>query len=63
MERVSANERYKLVNRRLTIEARDGEVVAERSIGSPDELLQLIDETFNVTLPVPAEEIFVRIGS
>jgi N-hydroxyarylamine O-acetyltransferase len=63
MERVSASERYKLVNRRLTIEARDGQIAAERSIGSPDELRQLIDETFNVTPPVPVEEIFARIGS
>jgi N-hydroxyarylamine O-acetyltransferase len=62
MERVSADKRYKLVNRRLTIEARDGQVIFERSIGSADELRRVLDETFNVAPPAPIEEIFARIG-
>jgi N-hydroxyarylamine O-acetyltransferase len=62
MERVSSDKRYKLVNRRFAIEARDGQVAVERSIGSADELRQVLDETFNVTPPAPVEEIFTRIG-
>ena len=62
MERVSTDKRYKLVNRRMTIEARDGQVTVERSIGSANELGQVLEETFNVTPPAPIEEIFARIG-
>ena len=40
---------------------RDGQVVAERPIGSAEELGQLLDETFNVMPPAPVEEIFARI--
>jgi N-hydroxyarylamine O-acetyltransferase len=63
MERVSSDKRYKLVNRRLRIETRDGQVMSERSIGSAKELRQILDETFNVTPPTPVEDIFNRIGS
>jgi N-hydroxyarylamine O-acetyltransferase len=62
LERLSADKRYRLVNRRLTVEARDGEVMSERVIASPDELHQVLAETFNVTPPRPAEEIFGRLG-
>lgn len=61
MERVSGDKRYKLMNRRLTIEARDGQVADERAIGSADELQQVLDETFNVMPPAPVDEIFARI--
>ncbi len=63
MERVSSDKRFKLVNRRLRIETRDGQVMSERSIGSAEELRQVLDEIFNVTPPVSVEEIFDRIGS
>jgi N-hydroxyarylamine O-acetyltransferase len=62
MERVSNERRYKLVNLILTIEARDGQVVVERSIGSAEQLRQVLDETFNVMPPAPVEEIFARIS-
>jgi N-hydroxyarylamine O-acetyltransferase len=62
MERVSSDKRYKLIDRKFAIEARDGQVAAERSIGSADELRQVLNETFNVTPPAPVEEIFTRIG-
>jgi N-hydroxyarylamine O-acetyltransferase len=62
MERVSSDKRYKLINRRFAIEVRDGQVAVERSIGSADELHQVLDETFNVTPPAPVDEIFTRIG-
>ena len=55
MERVSSDKRYKLINRRFAIEARDGQVAVERSIGSAEELRQVLDESFNVTPPAPVE--------
>jgi N-hydroxyarylamine O-acetyltransferase len=63
MERLGSDKRYKLANRRLTIEARDGEIVAERSIGSADQLGHVLEENFKMTPPVPVEEIFNRLGS
>jgi N-hydroxyarylamine O-acetyltransferase len=62
MERVGGGKRHKLVDRRYTIEARDGKVAAERSIGSADALGQVLDEVFNVAPPAPAEDIFERIA-
>jgi len=62
MERVSSDKRFKLINRKFVIEARDGQVAVERSIDSAYELRQVLDETFNVTPPAPVEEIFIRIG-
>ena len=63
MERLGSYKRYKLMNRRLTIEARDGEIVTEHSIGSAGELGQILEETFKMTPPVPVDEIFNRLGS
>jgi N-hydroxyarylamine O-acetyltransferase len=62
MERCTSGKRYKLANRRFTIEARDGEVTEERSIDSAAELGRLLDETFDVVPPVPVEELYARIG-
>jgi len=62
MERLTGDARTKLVNRRLVTEARGGEIVAAREIATADELRQAIDETFGVTLPVSADEVFGRIG-
>lgn len=62
MERLAADRRYKLINRRFVVEGRDGEVIAERAIASTEELREIIDESFKITLPVPAEEIFNRTG-
>ena len=62
MERVDSDIRYKLMNRRLTIEARDGEVTDERTIGSADELRRVLDETFKVTPPAPVDEVFARLA-
>ena len=63
VERVGDDKRYKLANRRFVIEARDGEVIADHSIESVDELRQVLDEAFNVTPPAPVEDIFTRLGS
>lgn len=62
MERVSGGQRYKLIDRRFVIEARDGQVAAERSLETPEELGRVLDETFNVDPPAPIEDIFVRLG-
>jgi len=61
MERVVSDKRYKLVNRRLRVEARDGEVISERLLDSAEELSRVIDQTFNVTPPTSVEEIFSQI--
>jgi N-hydroxyarylamine O-acetyltransferase len=60
MERLANDRRYRLVNRRLVTEARDGELISERMIETAAELAQVIDEIFGVSLPVPAEEIWAR---
>lgn len=63
IERVSSDKRYKLIDRRFRIEARDGEVTVDRRLGSAVELRQVVDEIFGVTPPAPIEEIFNRIGN
>jgi len=62
MERLGPERRYKLANRRLIIEAREGEVMDERKIDDADELRQVLEETFGVAPPAPVEEIFGRLG-
>jgi N-hydroxyarylamine O-acetyltransferase len=62
IERVGPDKRYKLINRRFLIEARDGEVATEHSVASADELRSILGETFNVIPPAPVEEIFARLG-
>jgi N-hydroxyarylamine O-acetyltransferase len=62
MERLSTDKRYKLVNRRFIIEARDGELTVERILDNAVELGHVLDETFNVKPPAPVEEIFIRLA-
>ena len=62
MERLSGNRRYRLVDRTLSTEARDGEVVSERVLRNAGELGEVLRDTFGITPPVPAEEIFDRAG-
>nr|WP_298256293.1 arylamine N-acetyltransferase [Bradyrhizobium sp.] len=62
MERLSGRRRYRLVDRTLSTEARDGEVVSERTLASAAELADAMSDTFRVTPPVPAEVIFDKIG-
>jgi N-hydroxyarylamine O-acetyltransferase len=61
MERVGRDRRYKIVNRRFMIEARDGELLSERIIESADELRAVLDKTFSVTPPATADELLSRI--
>jgi N-hydroxyarylamine O-acetyltransferase len=60
MERLGDDRRYKLINRRLVTEARDGELVGERMIETAAELAQVIDGIFGVSLPVAVEEVWAR---
>ena len=62
VQRVSSERRYKLVNRQLTVEARDGQIVSERMLGDAEELRAVLDETFNITSPAPIEEVFAIIN-
>ena len=62
MERVKDGRRYKLVNRHLIVEARDGEQVLTRTLESAEELRQVLSETFNVASPVPVEELYAIIS-
>jgi N-hydroxyarylamine O-acetyltransferase len=61
-ERIAGNRRTKLVNRVLSTELRDGEVACERTIASATELSEVLRDTFGITPPVAAEEIFERTG-
>ena len=61
LERVSNDKRYKLVNRRFMVEARDGRPLEEHAVGTAEELRRALDETFNVTPPVPVEQVFARL--
>ena len=62
MERVSGGKRLKLLDRRFTVEGRDGERVDERTIASAAELQSVLDRTFNVAPPAPIDQLFARIG-
>jgi N-hydroxyarylamine O-acetyltransferase len=62
MERLADGRRYRLVDRALSAEARDGEVITERTLASASELSEVLRDTFKVTPPVPAQEIFDKIG-
>ncbi|GLH81233.1 N-hydroxyarylamine O-acetyltransferase [Bradyrhizobium sp. SSBR45G] len=63
LERLTSEARYRLVNRRFVIEARDGEVKSERIIETPEALRNVIDEVFGVALPVPADDVWARTES
>jgi N-hydroxyarylamine O-acetyltransferase len=62
MERLTSDRRYKLVDNRLTVQTRDGVVADERVIGSADEFGQVLDQTFHISPPASAQEIFARLG-
>jgi N-hydroxyarylamine O-acetyltransferase len=62
VERLSGNRRIRLVDRALTLEARDGEVTSERTLANAGELDDVLRETFGITPPVTPAEIFRRTG-
>jgi N-hydroxyarylamine O-acetyltransferase len=61
VERVGRDSRHKIVNRRFMMEARDGELLSERTFESAEELWTVLDKTFGVTPPAPADELLSRI--
>jgi N-hydroxyarylamine O-acetyltransferase len=62
VERLSGSRRFRLIDRALTTEVRDGEVIAERRIADAGELGEVLRDTFKITPPAPVEEIFRRTG-
>jgi N-hydroxyarylamine O-acetyltransferase len=62
LERITGGKRYRLVDRALSTEAGDGEVVSERTLRDAAELGEALRDIFGVTPPAPAEEIFEKIG-
>jgi N-hydroxyarylamine O-acetyltransferase len=62
LERLAGERRYRLVDRAFSTEARDGDVITERTLRNADELGEVLRDTFKVTPPVPAAEIFDKIG-
>ncbi|HLJ00624.1 MAG TPA: arylamine N-acetyltransferase, partial [Bradyrhizobium sp.] len=62
LERLTIDRRHRLVDLTLSAEARDGEVMAERTLRNADELREVLRDIFRVTPPVSAEEIFGRIA-
>lgn len=63
MERVAGGRRYKLVNRRFAVEEEDGRAVEGRNVETAEDLDRLLRETFGVEPPVPAGQIFARLGA
>jgi N-hydroxyarylamine O-acetyltransferase len=61
MERVDADGRYKLMNRRFVVEAREGEVTAAREIADAADLDTVLREMFRIVPPVDADVIFAKI--
>ena len=61
-ERIAGGQRYRLVDRLFSTEARDGEVIAERRLQNAGELNEVLRTTFAITPPAPPEEIFERTG-
>ena len=61
VERVGRDNRQKIVNRRFMIEARDGQLLSEQILESAEELATVLDKTFGVTTPAPADELLSRI--
>lgn len=62
VERVVADARYKLINRRFITEARDGAIASECLLEGADSYAQTLADVFNIVPPIPADEILARIG-
>ena len=62
MERVGANKRHKLINRRYVIESRNGELAEEMVITDADSFGRILDEVFGVTPPGSTEALFEQLA-
>lgn len=63
VERLLPGRRLKLVNRRFTEEARDGAVVSRSVVADATTFGAILDQTFGITPPVPAEDLFGRCSA
>jgi N-hydroxyarylamine O-acetyltransferase len=63
MERLAKDRRYKIINNRYQIEARDGEVIEARELTSAAALGELLDKVFNVRMPASVDEVFARVSN
>ena len=63
MERVTADKRHKVINRRYIIESRNGELAEETVIADADSLGRILDEVFGVIPPGSVETLFERLES
>lgn len=61
MERVAADRRHKLINRRYIVEARDGEPVEETPIADAKSLGRILVEVFGVVPPGSVGDLFDRL--
>lgn len=62
MERLGTDRRHKLINNRYVVEARDGEVVSQRDLETPEALGEVLDTVFNIELPVSREDLLARVS-
>lgn len=59
VERLAVGRRHKLVNNRYVVEAREGEVLEERELDAVA-FARILDDVFDITPPVAADELFDR---
>jgi N-hydroxyarylamine O-acetyltransferase len=60
LERLTADCRAGLLNDKLTLRAPDG-AVQTRRIDTADDLASVLDQVFDIALPVPADQLFARV--
>ncbi len=60
LERLTAQSRAGLLNDKLTLRSRDGEVQSRR-ITSADDLAQVLDAVFDIEPPIAAADLFARL--
>jgi N-hydroxyarylamine O-acetyltransferase len=61
-ERLTATSRYNLVNTKLTERRRDGSAL-ERTLGSANELGEVLDQVFGIETPGPVETVFTKVSA
>lgn len=59
-ERVTPGRRFKLINRKWLVEARDGEIIEEHAIASAQDLGQVLETQFRIRASVDIEEMYSR---
>jgi N-hydroxyarylamine O-acetyltransferase len=59
-ERLTPEVRYSLFNRKLTVRWADGRT-EQRTLADADDFAHVLDQTFNLTPPAPAEAIWAKL--